>query len=132
MTTRKTPAPSPEVEETPAPEQRSSTGSVNRVTLVGRLVADPTARTTPSGIPVTTVRIATNERGSAEFHDVVLWAQLCTFAKTYLGKGRLVYVEGRLQSRTWQAADGSSRRTVEVVANRLQALSRRPAEEQAS
>ena len=48
---------------------------------------------------------------------------MAEFACRYLGKGRLVYVEGRLQSRTWQATDGSTRRTIEVVANRLQALS---------
>ncbi len=132
MTTRKSPATSTQVQETPAPDQGSSNCSVNRVTLVGRLVADPSGHTTSSGIAVTTVRIATNERGSAEFHDVVLWRQLAEFATTYLGKGRLVYIEGRLQARTWQAADGSARRTVEVIASRLQALSRRPVEEKAS
>lgn len=100
MTTRKSPATATQVHDAPAQEQRSDNGSVNRVTLVGRLVADPTAHTTLSGIPVTTVRIATNDRGSAEFHDVVLWRQLAEFATTYLGKGRLVYIEGRLQART--------------------------------
>lgn len=65
------------------------------------------------------------------FHDVVLWRQLAEFATTHLGKGRLVYIEGRLQVPTWQAADGSARRTVEVIASRLKGLSRRP-EEKAS
>ena len=71
---------------------------------------------------ITTARVATNGR-TIEFHDVVLWGQMAEFACTHLGKGRLVYVEGRPQSRLWQATDGSTRRSVEIVANRLQALS---------
>jgi single-strand DNA-binding protein len=102
---------------------RQSRGvSVNHTTLLGRLVAAPELRQTASGKHVTTVRVATNGRTRAEFHDVVLWNQLADFACTYLGKGRLVYIDGRLQSRTWEASDGTTRRTVEVVANRLQAL----------
>ena len=81
------------------------------------------------GAHVTTVRVATNGESHAEFHDVVLWGQLADFACQYLGKGRLVYIEGRLQSRQWQATDGSTRRTVEIVANRLQALSSKSASE---
>ena len=78
---------------------QSREGSVNQVTLIGRLVAAPELRHTASDKPVTTVRIATNGKTHAEFHDVVLWGQLADFASKYLGKGRLVYVEGRLQSR---------------------------------
>jgi len=105
--------------------EKSSQGtSVNRVILAGRLVAAPELRTTGSGKHVTTVRVATNDRAQAEFHDVVLWGQLAEFAAQYLGKGRSVYVEGRLQSRTWQAPDGSNRRTVETVASILTALGR--------
>ncbi len=104
--------------------KRSSTGtSVNRVILVGRLVATPELRTTASGLHVTTVRIATNDREQPEFHDVVLWRQQAEFATKYMTKGRLAYVEGRQQSRTWEAADGSKRRTVEVVADTFKALS---------
>lgn len=87
------------------------------MTLVGRVVATPELRTTGSGISVTTIRIATNDREVPEFHDVVLWRQQAEFAAKYLAKGRLAYVEGRLQSRTWEGADGSKRRTVEVVAD---------------
>ena len=101
----------------------SRSDSVNQVTLIGRLVAAPELRETASGKHVATARVATNGRSQAEFHDVVLWGQLADFATSYLAKARLVYVEGRLQSRQWQAADGSTRRTVEVVARRLQALS---------
>jgi single-strand DNA-binding protein len=108
----------------PATGERQSRGdSVNQVTLIGRLVAAPELRETGSGKPVTTIRVATNGKSHAEFHDVVLWGQLASFASSYLGKGRLVYVEGRLQSRQWQATDGSTRQSVEIVANRLQALS---------
>jgi single-strand DNA-binding protein len=101
--------------------------SVNQVTLIGRLVAAPELRHTASGKSVTTVRVATNGKSHAEFHDVVLWGQLANFACQYLGKGRLVYIEGRLKSRQWQATDGSTRRAVEIVANRLQALSSKSA-----
>lgn len=58
-------------------------------------------------------------------HDAVLWRQLADFPVNFMAKGRPVYVEGRLQTRTWDAADGTKRRTVEVVADRFQALSSR-------
>lgn len=106
--------------------------SVNRVILTGRLVATPELRTTGSGLHVTTVRIVTNDREQPEFHDVVLWRQMADFATTYMAKGRLAYVEGRLQSRTWEAADGTQRRTVEVVADRFQALTPKQATEAAA
>ena len=99
------------------------------MTLIGRLVAAPQLRGIASGKHVTTVQIATNGKSRAEFHDVVLWDQLADFVTSYLGKGRLVYIEGRLQTRQWQATDGSARRTVEIVANRLQALSPKSASE---
>ena len=105
-------------------ERKSRGDSVNQVTLIGRLVTPPELRKTGSGKHVTTVRVATNGKTHAEFHDVVLWGQLADFATKYLGKGRQVYVAGRLQSRQWQATDGSTRRTVEIIANRLQALSK--------
>jgi single-strand DNA-binding protein len=105
--------------------------SVNRVILVGRLVATPELRETGNGIHVTTVRVATNDREQAEFHDVVLWRQMADFAAQYMTKGRLVYIEGRLQGRTWEAADGSQRRAVEVIADRFQALSAKTAKEAA-
>src|SRR5580692_10139223 len=120
-------------QETPtesAPTGKTSRGtSVNRVILVGRLVATPQLRETGNGIHVTTVRVATNDREQAEFHDVVLWRQMADFAAQYMTKGRLVYVEGRIQGRTWEAADGTQRRSVEVVADRFQALTGRQATE---
>lgn len=127
MTTR-TKTNQPEESETTS---KSRVTSVNRVILVGRLVATPELRETGSGIHVTTVRVATNDRERAEFHDVVLWRQLAEFAASYMTKGRLVYVEGRLQGRTWEAADGSQRRAAEVVADRFQALTGRKTAEAA-
>ena len=103
--------------------------SVNRVILVGRLVATPEIRETGNGIHVTTVRLATNEREQAEFHDVVLWRQMADFAAKYMTKGRLVYVEGRLQGRNWETTDGSQRHSIEVIADRFQALSSKQAAE---
>jgi single-strand DNA-binding protein len=100
--------------------------------LVGRLVATPELRETGNGIHVTTVRVATNDREQAEFHDVVLWRQMADFAAGYMTKGRLVYVEGRLQGRTWEAADGTQRRSVEVIADRFQALSAKKSAEVAA
>jgi single-strand DNA-binding protein len=98
--------------------------SVNRVILTGRLTATPELHTTGSGLSVTTVRVATNDPGGTPtFHSVVLWRQMAEFAAGYLTKGRLVYVEGRIQSRTWEASDGTQRHTVEVVASRFKALS---------
>lgn len=118
--------------ESTSDEKPSGGTSVNRVILVGRLVATPELRTTTSGLHVTTVRVATNDREQPEFHDVVLWRQLADFATSYMTKGRLAYIEGRLQSRTWEAPDGTQRRTVEVVADRFQALSPKQAAEAAA
>jgi single-strand DNA-binding protein len=121
----------PSTESTETTEAPRGT-SVNRVILVGRLVANPELRETGNGTHVTTVRIATNDREQAEFHDVVLWRQMADFAAQYMTKGRLAYVEGRLQGRTWEAADGSQRRSVEVIADRFQALSAKKAAEVAA
>jgi single-strand DNA-binding protein len=106
--------------------------SVNQVTLIGRLVAAPELRYSASGKSGTTVRVATNGKSRADFHDVVLWGQLATFTCQYLGKGRLVYIEGRLKSRQWQATDGNTRRIVEIVANRFQPLFSKSASEAAA
>ena len=74
--------------------------------------------------------IATNDQSEPEFHEVVSWRQTAEFAGKYLTKGRLVYVEGRLHGRTWQTEDGTTRRSVEVIAEMLRALMPRPQEQQ--
>ena len=109
--------------ETQSTKKPSRGASVNRVILTGRVVVTPQLRTTGSGLHVTTVRIVTNDRVQPEFHDVVLWRQMADFACQHMVKGRLTYVEGRRRSRTWEAAGGSNRRTVEVIAIRFQAIS---------
>src|SRR3981081_549409 len=98
-------------------------GSFIRVMLIGRLTRDPELRYTPSGTPVCNLAIATNRWGSdasgekkefTDFHDVVVWNQgnrkLAELCGQYLQKGRLVYVEGRLQTRSWDDKDTGAKR----------------------
>jgi single-strand DNA-binding protein len=104
---------------------------VNRVILVGRVCTDPEMKYTPSGVAVANFRIAVdrpfaNAQGEREtdFIDVVAWRKDAEFVNNYLGKGRLILVEGRLQIRQWQAQDGQRRRTAEVVADSVRGLDR--------
>jgi len=104
---------------------------LNRVILIGRLVADAELRYTPSGLPVASLRLAVDRRKSskggereADFINIVAWRQQAEFAANYLGKGRLVAVEGRLQIRQWTTQDGQRRTTAEVVADNIQGLDR--------
>jgi single-strand DNA-binding protein len=104
---------------------------LNRVVLIGRLVADPELRYTGSGLPVASLRIAVDRpfgsksgERQTDFIRLVAWRQTAEFAANYLGKGRLVSVEGRLQIRQWTTQDGQRRQTAEVVCDRLQALDR--------
>lgn len=99
---------------------------INRVILMGRLVSDPELKTTASGISVTTFRIAVDrsyvksgEERKADFFDIVCWRSTAEFVCRYFGKGSLIAVEGQLQSRTYQAKDGSNRYVVEVVADNV-------------
>jgi len=106
-------------------------GSVNKVILVGHVGADPEPRYTSSGTAVVNLRMATNEvwRDSegkdqevTEWHRVVLWGKQAEFAANYIKKGQLIYVEGRLQTRTWEDRDKIERRTTEVRANAITPL----------
>lgn len=99
---------------------------LNRTILMGRLVADPELKTTASGISVTSFRIAVDrnyvksgEERKADFIDIVCWRQTAEFVCRYFGKGSLIAVEGQLQSRTYQAKDGTNRYVVEVVADNV-------------
>lgn len=103
----------------------------NKVILVGRLCTDPKLKYTPSGVAVANFRIAVdrpfaNVSGEREtdFIDVVVWRQSAEFVNTYVTKGRLVLVDGRLQVRQWQATDGQTRRSTEVVADTIRTLDR--------
>jgi single-strand DNA-binding protein len=114
-------------------------GSLNRVMLIGRLTRDPELRYTPSGTPVCNLGIATNRYGQdangerrefTDFHDIVVWNQgnrkLAELCSQYLQKGRLVYVEGRLQTRSWDdQATGQKRYKTEVNASDVQFLDSR-------
>lgn len=99
---------------------------LNRVILMGRLVSDPELKTTGTGISVTSFRIAVDrnyvkqgEERKADFFDIVCWRNQAEFVCRYFGKGSLIAVEGQLQSRTYQAKDGSNRYVVEVVADNI-------------
>ncbi len=99
---------------------------LNRVILMGRLVSDPELKTTSNGISVTSVRLAVDrnyvksgEERKADFFDIVCWRSTAEFVCRYFGKGSLIAVEGQLQSRTYQAKDGTNRYVVEVVADNV-------------
>ena len=101
---------------------------LNRATIIGRLTRDPELRTTPQGQNVTTVGIATNrtwkdqqgmKQEQVEFRNIVAWGKLAEIMSQYLKKGRQVFIEGRLQSREWQAQDGSKRNRTEIVAENM-------------
>jgi single-strand DNA-binding protein len=103
----------------------------NRTTLVGRLANDPQLKYTPSGVAVSTFRLAVNRpvpnkdgQREADFLDVVAWRQQAEFAANYLGKGRLVLVEGRIQVRSYDAQDGQRRKVWEIVSENLRGLDR--------
>lgn len=104
---------------------------INRVILVGRMVADPELRFTPSGVAVANFRVAVNRpfanaqgEREADFIDIVAWRQSAQFAADYLHKGRLVGIEGRLQVRSYTTNDGQRRKVAEVVADSVRALDR--------
>ncbi len=109
-------------------------GTVNKVILVGRLGQDPELRYTPGGAAVTTCSVATNEvwkdqdgnkQERTDWHRVVFWRKQAELAGEYLRKGSRLYVEGRLQTRSWDDKDGNKRYTTEVVADRLEFLDAR-------
>ena len=111
---------------------------INRIVLVGRMVADPELRYTPSGVAVAKFCLAVgrtfaNAQGEREtdFIDIVAWRQSAQFAADYLRKGRLVAVEGRLQVRSYTTQDGQRRKATEVVADSVQALERARDEDKA-
>jgi single-strand DNA-binding protein len=101
---------------------------VNKVILVGRLGSDPEIRNTSGGTQVCTLSLATSEtwvkdgkrEEKTEWHRVVLWGRQAELAQKYLKKGRMVYMEGKLQTRSWQDQQNQKRYTTEVVVNNLQ------------
>ena len=108
---------------------------VNKVILIGNLGADPEVRYTPDGAPVANFNLATseswNDRTSGEkqerteWHRLVGWRKLAEIAGQYLKKGSKIYIEGKLQTRSWEDQSGQKRYTTEVVVNELQMLDSR-------
>lgn len=104
---------------------------INKVMISGRLTRDPELRYTPSGIAVTTLRMAVNssffskekeKREEVCYIDVVAWRRQAETCVEYLRKGSPAFIEGRLQSRSWETQDGQKRSTIEVQADRVQFL----------
>jgi single-strand DNA-binding protein len=105
--------------------------SVNKVLLIGRLGNNPEIRYTNGGTAVANFNIATSENWNdkngqkqerTEWHRIVVWGKLAELCEKYLAKGRQCYVEGRLQTRSWDDKDGNKRYTTEVVASSIQFL----------
>lgn len=104
---------------------------INRVVLIGRLTRDPELRTTSNGKHVCDISIAvskrikpTNGEPDADFFRVICWEKTAEYVSNYLTKGRLVAVDGRLQSRKYTANDGTNREVIEVVADNVSSLDR--------
>ncbi|MBP5296238.1 MAG: single-stranded DNA-binding protein [Bacteriovoracaceae bacterium] len=107
--------------------------SINKVILIGRLGQDPELKYTPSGQAVTTFSLATSENWTdkggqkqerTEWHRIVVWGKSAENCSKYLAKGRQVFVEGRLQTRSWDK-EGQKHYTTEIVANTIQFLGSR-------
>lgn len=103
-------------------------GGVNKVILVGNLGKDPEVRYTPSGQPVANFNLATSESWTdkqgqrqerTEWHRIVVWGKQAELCGEYLAKGRMVYIEGKLQTRQWDDRDGNKRYTTEVQATQV-------------
>jgi single-strand DNA-binding protein len=112
--------------------------NLNRVFLVGNLTKDPELRYTPQGTAVVTLRLASNnsfkdKSGQVQkdtcFINVVVWGQSAEACNQYLQKGSSVFVEGSLQSRSWQDQEGKNRTTIEVRAARVQFMPKAQASE---
>ena len=108
--------------------------NLNKAMLIGNLTKDPELRYTPAGQSVMSFTVATNRRWkdkvsgemkeNAEFHDIVAWGKLAENISQILGKGQKVYVEGRLQTRSWEGNDGAKRTKTEIIAENVIALER--------
>ena len=109
---------------------------LNRAQIIGNITRDPDSRTTPTGQHVCSFGVATNmqwtdqqgqKQQRAEFHNVVAWGKLAEICGQYLTKGRRVFLEGRLQTREWEAQDGAKRTRTEIIAENMIMLDRAPA-----
>lgn len=108
--------------------------NLNKVILIGNLTRDPEMRATPSGQHIATFGLATNrewitregeKKQSSEFHELVCWGRLAEIANQYLKKGKLIYVEGYLKTRSWDDATGIKKFRTEIVIEDLIMLNKR-------
>ena len=106
---------------------------MNKVILIGNLCADPEMRTTQSGISQCTLRLAVQRRFAnaqgvreSDFFQIVCWRQTAEFCAGYLSKGRKIAVEGSLQTRSYDAQDGSKRYVTEIIAHNVEFCDRAP------
>jgi single-strand DNA-binding protein len=117
-----------------------ASSNINRVVLTGNLTADPDLRSLPSGTPVCKLRVAVNGRrkdsatgeyvDKPNYFDVITWAGLAESCARYLSKGQPVAVDGRLEWREWQAEGGVKRQAIDIVAEAVQFLGARRAEDE--
>ena len=108
--------------------------SLNKVTIIGNVGKEPEMRFTPNGKPVTSFSVATNwmytspegeKKQETEWFNVVTWDRLAEQCNQFLAKGKLVYAEGRIHTRSWEGQDGQPHSRMEVVANRVIFLDRK-------
>lgn len=101
---------------------------LNKVMMIGNVTRDPETRTTPSGINVASFGVATNltwkdkdgqQQRRAEFHNIVAWRKLSDIVSQYVKKGSRIYVEGKLQTRSWDDQSGTKRYRTEIVADNV-------------
>jgi len=98
---------------------------LNKVILIGRLTRDPELKYTPNGTAVATFTLAVNRKfnkDETDFIDIVVWRGLAENCANFLGKGRLVAIDGRLQVRTYETQEGAKRKVAEVVADDVRFL----------
>ena len=103
--------------------------NLNKVFLIGNLTRDVVLRTTPSGQSVADFGLATNrvwmgangqKQQEAEFHNIVVWGKMAELCSQYLAKGRMVFIEGRIRTRSWQDANNQKRYKTEIIAENIQ------------
>lgn len=112
--------------------------SVNKVILIGNLTRDPEMRQTPNGQSIVTFGIATNrdwitrdgrKQGMTEYHELVAWAKLADICSKHLKKGKLIYIEGYLKTRSWDTPEGIKKFKTEIVIQDMIMLGKRPSED---
>jgi len=108
--------------------------SINKVIIIGNVTRDPEIKQTTSGQPIATFGIATNRdwmtrngerHTSSEFHEVVAWSKLADICSKYIRKGKLIYIEGYLKTRSWDTPEGVKKFRTEIVVNDLIMLDKR-------